>query len=135
MDNKFYPLDCDDDVLLFNQSTFLVGRFKELVQEEWRNKFNWGQNNQTITDIFKALSIGGVYLSSGEIIWNSSSEGIKCQILKVGAKGWEEGKFRTQVSITHIPHPQLSQSEITEIKRLFLYKKRHFPSQKRFQPR
>ena len=33
--NKNESLDGDDDVLLFNQATFTVGRFKELVAREF----------------------------------------------------------------------------------------------------
>lgn len=103
MNNEFYPLDCDDDVLLFVQETFLVGRFRGLVLEQWRNKFNWGQNNQAVKNVFLNLSIGEAHFRSGDIKWNSSSEGIKCQLLKVGGKNWERGKLRIQVSINLIP--------------------------------
>ena len=40
MNDKFQPLDGDDDVLLFdNNNTFTVGEFKDLMSQQFQKKF------------------------------------------------------------------------------------------------
>jgi hypothetical protein len=104
--NRSYEiLDGEDDVLLLGKATFTVGRFKELVarkldyilfsieaaEKESRKKsiYYWMQS----------LSINEeTTIQVGEINWSSPQEGIDCQLLRIGAKGWEKGKLKIEVN-------------------------------------
>jgi hypothetical protein len=104
--NRSYEiLDGADDVLLLGKATFTVGRFKELVarkfdyilfsieaaEKEFRKKsiYYWMQS----------LSINEeTTIQVGEINWSSPQEGIDCQILRIGAKGWQKGKLKIEVN-------------------------------------
>jgi|GEM_PF-3174522 len=39
MNDNFKSLDCDDDVLLFNQYAYTLGGFRELVEHKIKDKF------------------------------------------------------------------------------------------------
>ena len=95
----------EDDVLLLGKATFTVGRFKELVarkldyilfsieaaEKESRKKsiYYWMQS----------LSINEeTTIQVGEINWSSPQEGIDCQLLRIGAKGWQKGKLKIEVN-------------------------------------
>ena len=104
--NRSYEiLDGEDDVLLLGKATFTVGRFKELVarkldyilfsieaaEKESRKKsiYYWMQS----------LSINEeTTIQVGEINWSSLQEGIDCQLLRIGAKGWQKGKLKIEVN-------------------------------------
>jgi hypothetical protein len=104
--NRSYEiLDGEDDVLLLGKATFTVGRFKELVatkldyilfsieaaEKESRKKsiYYWMQS----------LSINEeTTIQVGEINWSSPQEGIDCQLLRIGAKGWQKGKLKIEVN-------------------------------------
>jgi len=41
-------------------------------------------------------------------------DGIDCEILKIGAKGWQKGKIRIRVSVEFIPdEPEIEQTPET----------------------
>lgn len=103
MNNKFTPLVCDDDVILFEKDTFKISRLKELIYTDINNKLL----NQSIYDpktrqpqgpvynSFLQISIGQERLELSEIELNSSIKA--CQILRVGGKCWQKGKLKIQV--------------------------------------
>ncbi|OYE04936.1 KGK domain-containing protein [Nostoc sp. 'Peltigera membranacea cyanobiont' 232] len=93
-------LDFDADVLLFNKETYIVSRFKELISENFRQKFaaKIDNTNVTVSGSFNKLSINQVNFQAENITWQSSSEGINCEVFKVGSTGWQSGKLRVQVS-------------------------------------
>ncbi|AFZ24015.1 KGK domain protein [Cylindrospermum stagnale PCC 7417] len=102
MNNKFIPLDCDDDVVLFYKDTFKVSRLKELVYLEIRNKLNqYTYDEQTknrghqILTLLHNLSIGQEGINFDEIQFHSV---LSCQFLKIGGKGWQKGKIKIQMS-------------------------------------
>ncbi|MEG4169795.1 MULTISPECIES: KGK domain-containing protein [unclassified Microcoleus] len=104
--NRSYEiLDGDDDVLLLGKATFTVGRFKELVAR----KFDYilfsieaaekESRKKSIYYWMQSLSINEeTTIQTGEINWSSTQEGIDCQILKIGAKGWQKGKLKIEVN-------------------------------------
>ena len=104
VNQKYEILEGDNDVLLLNnKDTFTVQRFKELVG----NKFNdivgvYIESKRTdVMKLMSSLSISEetqTRISGGDIKWNSAIEGIDCQVLKVGSKGWEKGKIKIEVS-------------------------------------
>ncbi|MBE8967800.1 hypothetical protein IQ277_16520 [Nostocales cyanobacterium LEGE 12452] len=93
-------LDFGADVLLFNQDTYIVSRFKELISENFRQKFykKIDNTNTTVSGIFQNLCINEVNFQAEDITWQSCREGINCKILKVGSTNWQAGKLRIKVS-------------------------------------
>ncbi|MBE9107647.1 hypothetical protein IQ229_22765 [Nostoc cf. edaphicum LEGE 07299] len=107
MNNICQLLDFGADVLLFNQDTYIVSRFKELISENFRRKFNTQlkeNNNSSVSVILRTLSINEINFHAEDIIWQSSSEGINCKVFRVGSTGWQPGKLRIKVS-TEISPP------------------------------
>ncbi|MEG4021678.1 KGK domain-containing protein [Microcoleus sp. S13C4] len=109
-------LDGEDDVLLLGKATFTVGRFKELVAR----KFDYilfsieaaekESRKKAIYYWMQSLSINEeTTIQTGEINWSSPQEGIDCQILKIGAKGWQKGKLKIKVNRSFLSgEPQTS---------------------------
>ena len=115
--NRSYEiLDGDDDVLLLGKATFTVGRLKELVAR----KFDYilfsieaaekESRKKSIYYWMQSLSINEeTTIQTGEINWSSPQEGIDCQILKIGAKGWQKGKLKIEVNRSfQLGEPQTS---------------------------
>ena len=141
--NRSYEiLDGDDDVLLLGKATFTVGRFKELVAR----KFDYillsieaAENESRKKSIYywmQSLSINEeTTIQVGEINWSSPQEGIDCQLLRIGAKGWQKGKLiievnrsfqsgKTQTSIKFCPDEPLEpKSPLDDIRQSEEYKK------------
>jgi hypothetical protein len=103
---NYETLDGDDDVLLFNEATFTVRRFKELaatkfskIVETYVTEANLPQNQKRIIDWMKELRINEeTIISGGHINYNSPQEGIDCKVLKIGSKGWQKGKVQIEVN-------------------------------------
>ncbi|MFN6515981.1 MAG: KGK domain-containing protein [Nostoc sp. CreGUA01] len=98
-------LDCNTDVLLFSKDTYIVSRFKELITENFSGKFytQLKENSSSVSGLLKKLCINEVGFPVKDIIWQSSSEGIKCSVLRVGSTGWQPGKIAIKVSTQIIP--------------------------------
>ncbi|QSJ17909.1 hypothetical protein JYQ62_03340 [Nostoc sp. UHCC 0702] len=111
MNNKSQLLDCDTDVLLFDKDTYIVGRFKELITEQFRQKFctplREHHPDYSVSGILCKLCINEVKFKAEDIIWQSSMEDIHCQVFRVGSTGWQAGKIRIKVS-TEIINPSNS---------------------------
>ncbi len=114
MNDKFQPLDRDDDVLLFENfnNTFTVGKIKDLISKEFHEKFLTSSRKVRVlhgqperrTDIKSELSVisfdsGGGFVCS-EIQWKCI-RAVNCKLLKVGSGGWQEGKLRTQAKVVN----------------------------------
>lgn len=113
MNDKFQPLDRDDDVLLFdNNNTFTVGKIKDLISKQFQEKFlssykitpsYHGGFHELRTDIKSDLSTisfdSGVFICS-EIQWKCI-KAVNCKLLKVGSGGWQEGKLRMQAKVVN----------------------------------
>ena len=104
--NRSYEiLDGDDDVLLLGKATFTVRHLKELAA----SKFNKIMNQTCVAET-NQREMGIIYwmtelcineetkIMGGDINWNSPQEGIDCQILKIGSKGWQKGKLQIEVN-------------------------------------
>jgi len=108
MINAFTPLK-GDDVLLFNQETFTVTKFKELInlavgEKILTTKTNEGRQRLFTTD-FCTFSIGSESeILLNELQWCNSS--IDCQLLRVGSQGWQKGKLRVQVGVEILASPE-----------------------------
>ncbi|MEA5626841.1 KGK domain-containing protein [Nostoc sp. UHCC 0251] len=95
-------LDFDADVLLFNKDTYIVSRFKELISENFSQKFRTPLREHhgdfSVSGLFKRLCINEVNFQVEDITWQSSTEGINCQVFRVGSTGWQSGKLRIKAS-------------------------------------
>ncbi|GAB1541522.1 hypothetical protein NUACC21_41930 [Scytonema sp. NUACC21] len=104
MNDKFIPLDCDDDVVLLGKDSFTVNRLKELIEEEIRNKLQQNIYEYTslypgvsMLEFFSKLSIGQKKINLMEIQHHYVTN---CQILRVGGYGWQKGKLKIQMGIS-----------------------------------
>lgn len=101
---RYETLDDDNDVVLLGQNTFTVGRFKQLVSLKFGEIFNkyyvvTESCHKPISSLMSDLQINEeTRIPGGDINWNSPQEGIDCQILKIGSKGWQTGKVQIEVN-------------------------------------
>lgn len=106
MNNKFIPLDNDDDVVLIKEDTFKLCKLKDIIKKEISSKMSkpiYQTNNQ-------GQAGSGPLISSflTEIIPNSNCNTFKliqfnyfadCQILKTTGKGWQKGQINIQIKV------------------------------------
>lgn len=101
----YHPISNDEDVLLFDSDTFTVSKFKGLIKTECLSRFmKWDGHSYhntpagyTVKSELFYMSFPSVSLGFKEI--QLKSVPIKCKLLKVGSKGWEEGKIRISIFI------------------------------------
>ncbi|MEH1897161.1 MAG: KGK domain-containing protein [Nostoc sp.] len=103
MKNKFIPLDCGDDVILFENNTYKVSKLRELVIRQFIKK--WHQkistyttqiNNDSVGSLFGSISAGDESIPFSEIKLNAVKD---CQVLKIDGKGWHKGKLEIKIII------------------------------------
>lgn len=98
VERVFHLLDGDKDVLLIDGEAFILSRFKELIENDLKNKFNsqtyFTNQNVPIIQRLKSISLGKIGIELDKIIWSSKQEGIDAELLVVGGKSWEKGKVR-----------------------------------------
>ena len=140
--NKSYEiLNGDDDVLLWGEATFMVRRFKELAASKFSKIVEiyvekGGYSPRKMMDWMSELCINEeTKIMGGDIKWNSPTEGIDCQVLKIGSNGWQKGKLKievnrsfqsgeTQTSIKFCPDEPLEpKSPLDDIRQSEEYKK------------
>ena len=104
INSSYEILDGDDDVLLLGQATFRVGRFKQLACSKFQQMLGTyvaetNQRDKMIIQWMTELQINEeTKIMAGDIKWNSPKEGIDCQVLKIGSKGWQKGKVQIEVN-------------------------------------
>ena len=139
--NRSYEiLNGDDDVLLLGKATFTVRRLKELAASKFRSILDISVDKDrydTISTMMEELQINEeTKIRGGNITWKTSQQGIACQILKIGSKGWQKGKLqieinggleysgKTQTSIKFFPdEPAKQKSPLDDIRQSEEYKK------------
>lgn len=103
-DNSFLP-DCgDDDVLQFRSEMLRVGKVRKAVQNAFDDEVA-----QTLSDSLKSQGVN--IAPESQIIndeihifhWLWFREGIDCELLKIGAKGWQKGKVRIRLTLEFCP--------------------------------
>ncbi|MGB7441007.1 MAG: KGK domain-containing protein [Coleofasciculaceae cyanobacterium] len=105
----FKLLDYDWDVLLFDQDTYTVGRFKKLLVEDFESKLSksflvqdYANNSHYWHDTkedFIRIKADKFLCDLSDIKWNSTDK--DCQILRVGSQGWQRGKIRFEIIFSH----------------------------------
>ncbi|NEO52761.1 MAG: hypothetical protein F6K54_06520 [Okeania sp. SIO3B5] len=113
MSDNFQLLKSDDDVLLFEKDTFkhtfLVGRFKELYLEQIRAKIYSNTNNRHREFVIFSKLNGRflidqkVHIGLNSSKWESVTEEIECQLLKLGDSGWQKGRLRVKNYVDFLP--------------------------------
>ena len=138
--NNNYEILDGDDVLLFDKATFLVRRFEELVTSQFIEILDLiairESRQKSIINWMKELRINEeIIINAGDVNWNSPQEGIDCQVLKIGSKGWQKGRLqikvnenfqsgKTQVCIKFCPDEPLEpKSPLDDIRQSEEYKK------------
>lgn len=138
--NNNYEILDGDDVLLFDKATFLVRSFEEVVTSKFIEILDLiairESRQKSIINWMKELRINEeIIINGGEIDWNSPQEGIDCQVLKIGSKGWQKGRIQikvnenfqageTQVCIKFCPdEPAKQKSLLDDIRQSEEYKK------------
>ncbi len=122
MEEKFNLKNCgENDVLSFKSAIFKVNKLRQEVEnilgkyklgEELSNKF--GSQN-----IYISVGGKGQGRNYYHCCQNWFGDGIDCEVLKIGAKGWQKGKVKInlQVSLEFSPdEPEVE--EIPEITQL-----------------
>ncbi|MEG4998111.1 KGK domain-containing protein [Microcoleus sp. B4-D4] len=132
-------LDGEDDVLLLGKATFTVRRLKELAASQFRKILDIRIKDGLVdfSDMMRELQINEeTQIMGGNINWKTSQQGIDCQLLKIGSKGWQKGKIqieingglefsgKTQTSIKFFPdEPPKQKSPLDDIRQSEEYKK------------
>lgn len=112
MENNSYLEDCsDDDVLSFSSSgqqpfMYKVGNFRKAVKNIFHEDRQIGDVLRNLLESAGLLiSKAGHYSKHGfhpeRIMW--FTDGVTCEILKVGERGWKTGKIRIRVSLEFCP--------------------------------
>ncbi len=101
MENKFIPLESEQDVLFFDGNTYIIWNFKKIISEEINNKFHASLNSNNrlkFLDSFKIISDGNnqIGFPTEKMTWHSS---LKCKILRVGSPEWQSGELRIKAEI------------------------------------
>ncbi|MFB2835388.1 KGK domain-containing protein [Floridanema evergladense] len=121
MSNKFQLLDRDDDVVSFEQDKMLkVGQLKEEIWQRFsqfaRDSFNYGRMDLRLEHYSKLKLIYGLF---NEINWKCSpSEGIDCEVLRLGAQNWQKGKLTIQVVLKFLPPLDQEKLRYVEAKKM-----------------
>lgn len=140
INRSYETLDGDDDVLLLGQATFTVLKLKNTVYTKFNDILQITVEAKSSRDsidrwIEKLRISEETIIYGGNINWNTPQEGIDCQILKIGSKGWQKGKLqieinkkfkagRTQVCIKFCPdEPPGQKSPLDDIRQSEEYKK------------
>ncbi|MEG5038196.1 MULTISPECIES: KGK domain-containing protein [unclassified Microcoleus] len=132
-------LNGEDDVLLLGKATFTVRRLKELAASQFRKILDIRIKDGLVdfSDMMRELQINEeTQIMGGNINWKTSQQGIDCQLLKIGSKGWQKGKIqieingglefsgKTQTSIKFFPdEPPKQKSPLDDIRQSEEYKK------------
>ncbi|MEH2095094.1 KGK domain-containing protein [Nostoc sp.] len=103
MKTKFIPLDCGDDVILFENYTYKVSKLRELVIRQvikkWHQKISTYTsqiNNDSVGSLFGSISAGDEFIPFSEIKLNAVKD---CQVLTIDGKGWQKGKLEIKIII------------------------------------
>lgn len=111
MENNRYLQECsDDDVISSKDKMFKFGRFRDALDYAFAHRVIGA-----ITGAFQERKLPTPYTQ--ELL----SDGLDCEILKIGAKGWQSGKLKIKVTLEFIPdEPNITEPEspLDDIRRM-----------------
>ncbi len=93
----------NDDALSFKNNMFKVSQIKQALQDSLKGAI--------ANALYESLKSQQVEIDTGIIINNHYykangrwfGEGIDCEILKIGASGWQKGKVKIKTTLEFIP--------------------------------
>ena len=102
-DNSFLQNFGNDDVVCSASTMFKVIKLKEAMKKAFR-----GSVQIALNEVLKSeeIEINKKFYDSNQRSNRTKdwlSEGVDCEILKIGAKGWKKGKLRISVSLDFCP--------------------------------
>lgn len=116
MEDKFYqPNYSDDDVIAFNSSEMCkFGRFKQVLQSALQSKLSDTLVEFLESNGIKGTVIYGTQLGSSKLYkhnWKWFNNGKDCEILSIGAGGWQKGKLRVKFTLEFCPdEPEIAET-------------------------
>lgn len=116
-DNSFLPNYGDDDVCSSSDNAmFKVGKLRQTIKVAFT-----GSVQTALNDVLKSQ---GLHFNTSAYNLERRKDcqkdwlgdGIDCEILKIGAKGWQKGKIKIRVNVEFCPdEPEIEKApEITE---------------------
>ncbi|MGI8505169.1 MAG: KGK domain-containing protein [Hassallia sp.] len=106
-ENSFLPNYGDDDVCSSSDNAmFKVGKLRQTIKQAFI-----GSIQKALNDVLKSAVLE-FYTHTKDWL----GDGIDCEILKIGAKGWQKGKIKIRVNVEFCPdEPEIEEAlEITE---------------------
>jgi hypothetical protein len=101
MTDNFYPLTCDDDLLLIDKDTFTVARFKEFAIDSLSN-FHEDPGLELLDSLNKYCHNidKKIELQLMQSSWSFISASVECKLLSLtSGKGWISGKLRIKSTV------------------------------------
>jgi KGK domain len=111
MEFNYYLQKCDEkDVLAVGNQMIKMGKFKYILDNAFSpSDIRHSKVAKAIDEHFKSSA---VELYAGDLILQ---RGIRCEILRIGSKGWQQGKIRVNVTLEFIPdEPEVEESTVNE---------------------
>ncbi|MFB8794866.1 MAG: KGK domain-containing protein [Microcoleus sp.] len=100
MEDKFDFHNCgNDDALSFGNAMLKVGKLKETVNNVLPENGLGHTLNQLLSQQQLNIDVG-VPEKKGFLYGKWFSQGIDCEILRVGAQGWKKGKIKLKLNVT-----------------------------------
>lgn len=101
--NYYLQNHADDSVISFSPYMLVrVDRFKSIIDLAF--------NNYNLRDTINKTFVNSELKLSWSDTWYK--EGVSCEILKIGAKGWQKGKIRVRVILEFEPdEPETNEPE------------------------
>jgi hypothetical protein len=111
-DNSFLPNYGDDDVCSsYENEMFKVGKLRQTIKQAFR-----GSVQKALNEVLNSYKL---HFNTSQKDW--LGDGIDCEILKIGAKGWQKGKIKIRVSVEFYPgEPEITEPEspLDDIRRM-----------------
>ncbi|VEP16717.1 KGK domain protein [Hyella patelloides LEGE 07179] len=115
MEDNFKIKQCsENDALEFSSGTYRVQKIIDAVSKVFK-----GNLGKQLHESLKSYQINIFPGGSGKNPSHSNyfTEGVDCEILKVGSDYWQKGKFKINVSIEFIPdEPEKVESELDSVR-------------------
>ncbi|MBW4568123.1 MAG: KGK domain protein [Tolypothrix carrinoi HA7290-LM1] len=115
MEENFNLQNCNnDDALSVKNQAFKIGHVKHAIKEIFRGVLAETLHKSLIS---KKIEIDPGCNNHGSLrTWKWFGEGLDCEVLKVGGKGWQQGKIKIKVTIEFCPdEPEIKERpQITE---------------------
>jgi KGK domain len=111
MELNSYLQKChENDVLSFGNDMIKFGQFKYVLEQSFSPaESKYSKVTTAINEHFKSSSAKIDY--AGHVI---APNGIHCEILRIGSKGWQKGRIRVKVTLEFIPdEPEIEETPAT----------------------